>query len=324
MIQIAEHLVPGRTPLWDLCRQVGVDYAVGSLPFGRSGGQNAWDFTPMMLAKKEYEDAGFNLAVIESSPPMERIRLGLEGRDEEIEWFNTMLRNMGALDIPVLCYNFMAGVNWMRTSFTTPARGGAIVTSFDESELDGAPPALASPPSHDQMWENFHYFLERVLPVAEKANVKLALHPDDPPLPRVMGVNRIMGTVENFQRVIDMIPSDHNGITMCQGNFRLMTDDLPATIRHFGDQRKIFFVHFRDVRGDARNFVETFHDDGPTDMLECIRAYRDIKFTGVLRSDHVPTMATEVAEVAGYTTLGRLFAVGYIKGLREAVYGKAA
>ena len=115
---------------------------------------------------------------------------------------------------------------------------------------------------------------------------------------------------------------DQIGITLCQGNFALMTDDLPRVIRHFGAQRKIFFVHLRDVRGTAERFVETFHDDGQTDMLACLRAYADAGFDGVARPDHVPTLEGERNDSPGYQALGRLFAIGYLKGLHEAVYGK--
>ena len=174
--------------------------------------------------------------------------------------------------------------------------------------------------TEEQLWDNLRYFLERVVPVAEEANVKLAMHPDDPPLSPIRGIGRIMRSVENYQRLIDLVPSPVNGITLCQGNFTLMTDDLPSVIRHFGKQDKIFFVHLRDVKGTPERFEETFHDDGKTDMLACLEAYRDIGFNGVLRPDHVPTMEGDSNERAGYSSLGRLFAIGYIKGLRESVY----
>jgi mannonate dehydratase len=99
-----------------------------------------------------------------------------------------------------------------------------------------------------------------------------------------------MRSVENFQRLVDLVPSPVNGIALCQGNFTLMTDDLPAVIRQYGRQEKIFFAHFRDVRGTAENFVETFHDEGKTDMLACLQAYKEVGYDGVLRPDHVPTM----------------------------------
>lgn len=172
----------------------------------------------------------------------------------------------------------------------------------------------------EKLWETLDYFLKAVVPVAEEANVQLAMHPDDPPLSPVRGLGRIMRSVENYQRLLDMYPSPMNGIALCQGNFTLMTDDLPSVIRHFGRQKKIFFVHFRDVRGTVEKFVETFHDEGKTNMLECMRAYRDIGFEGVLRPDHVLTMEGDSNEHAGYSSIGRLFAIGYVKGLREAVY----
>jgi mannonate dehydratase len=117
-----------------------------------------------------------------------------------------------------------------------------------------------------------------------------------------------------------MYDSEVNGVTLCQGNFTLMTDDLPSVIREFGKKGRISFVHFRDVRGDVKKYVETFHDEGKTDMLACMKAYKDIGFEGVLRPDHVPTMEGDNNDNAGYSSIGRLFAIGYIKGLREAVY----
>ena len=161
--------------------------------------------------------------------------------------------------------------------------------------------------------------------MAEEAGVQLAMHPDDPPLSPIRGLGRIMRSVDNYQRLVDLCPSPVNGIALCQGNFALMCcdptgPDLPTTIRHFGKQGKVFFAHFRDVRGTPEKFVETFHDDGQTDMLACMEAYRDIGFEGVLRPDHVPTMEGDSNDTPAYSSIGRLFAIGYIKGLREAVY----
>ena len=148
----------------------------------------------------------------------------------------------------------------------------------------------------------------------------LPMHPDDPPLSPIRGVGRIMRSVENYQRLLDIVPSPMNGITLCQGNFTLMTDDLPGVIRKFGRQNKIFFVHFRDVRGTPEKFEETWHDEGKTDMLACMQAYKDIDFEGVLRPDHVPTVEGDSNDNAGYSSFGRLYAIGYIRGLRQAVY----
>jgi mannonate dehydratase len=322
MIQIAELLTPQPTPLWRLVQQAGVRHAVGVLERDEGGPERPWDFMPLLRLKKHYEDAGFELAVIESSPPMNKIRLGLPGRDEELEWVKTFLVNMGALGIPTLCYNFMAVFNWMRTSTALPARGGALVTAYDHSIMENAPLTEYGVVTEERLWENFAYFLKEVLPVAEKANVKLALHPDDPPRSPIRGIGRIMRTVEAFQRVLDMAESEHNGLTLCQGNFTLMTDDLPAVIRDFGKQGRIHFVHFRDVQGTPDNFVETFHEIGKTDMLACMKAYKEIGYEGVLRPDHVPTLDGDQNSNPGYSSIGRLLAIGYIVGLREAVYGR--
>jgi mannonate dehydratase len=229
---------------------------------------------------------------------------------------------MGRLKIPVWCYEWMTDFNWMRTSTTTPSRGGSVVTSYDNALMEGAPNTENGPISEEELWTNLEYFMKRIVPVAEKAGVKLAMHPDDPPRSPIRGVGRIMRTVENFQRLVDMIPSPVNGITMCQGNFTLMTDDLPSVIHQFGKQNKLFFVHFRDVIGTKDKFEESWHDAGKTDMTACMQAYKDIGFEGVLRPDHVPTVAGDSNENAGYSAFGRLYAIGYIRGLREVVYGQ--
>lgn len=319
MFDIAEFIAPTPTPLWKLAKQAGVDVAVGGLPFDDLlPGEGVCDLAPLSRLKDRYQAAGFRLAVIESRPPLNLAKRGLPGRDAEIAAVCVLLENMGKLGIPVWCYEWMADFNWLRTRKDTPSRGGSVVTSFDLADV---PADLTPHPpiSEEALWENLDYFLKAVLPVAEKAGVKLSMHPDDPPLSPIRGVGRIMRSVANYQRLIDSYDSPANTITMCQGNFTLMTDDLPAVIRHFGP--KISFVHFRDVQGVPEKFEETWHDAGKTDMLACMKAYCDIGFAGVMRPDHVPTVAGDSNSEAGYSSFGRLYALGYIRGLREAVYG---
>jgi len=309
-----------------MVKQCGIDYVVGTLDWTRGldveKDDLPWSYMSLVRLKSAYENGGFQLEVIENRPPLNKAKLGLPGRDEEIDAVCDLIRNMGKLGIAVWCYEWMPVMNWMRTSTTIPTRGGALVTGYNHQLMQQAPLTDYGEVTEERLWETLQYFLERVIPVAEATNVKLAMHPDDPPLSPIRGMGRIMRSVENYQRLIDMIPSPMNGITLCQGNFALMTNNVPDVIRHFGAQNKIFFVHMRDVRGTADNFVETFHDDGQTDMLACMNAYREVGFDGLCRPDHVPTMVGDSNDNAGYSAIGRLFAIGYLKGLHEAAYGR--
>ena len=236
MLEIAEFIDPTPSPLWKLAKQAGVNLAVGGLPVDKlEPGEAPWDYAPLLRMKQRYEAGGFNLVVIEARPPLNKAKRGLPGRDEEIATVCTLLENMGRLGIPVWCYEWMTDFNWLRTNVSTASRGGSMVTSFDSNAVTDEPTELGSI-GDDELWANLEYFLKKVLPVAERSNVKLSMHPDDPPLSPIRGVGRIMRSVENFQRLLDLDPSPMNGITLCQGNFTLMTDDLPGVIKRFRER----------------------------------------------------------------------------------------
>ncbi len=324
MLRLAEILLePRPTEAWAQLRQLGIEEAVGVLPRGSAdwrahAPEQPWEHGPLALYRQQVEDAGFRLTVLEDNPPLDRLRLGLPGREEELEAVLGMLRVMGKLGIEVWCYNWMPVVSWSRTSLALEGRGGAVVTGFDASVWEGVTPPPGAPVEEELLWETLAWFLERAVPVAEEAGVKLALHPDDPPLSPVRGIGRIIRSLEAYDRVFALQPSPANGMTLCQGNVALMTDDLPAAIRRFGDAGRIHFVHFRDVRGTPERFVETFVDEGPTDMAACIRAYLAAGVDAPLRTDHSPSLSGDTTLVPGYPTLGRLHAVGYVQGLLAA------
>ena len=301
-----------------LASQIGISDIVAGRPAGDSG--PVWDFMALLRMRQRVESAGLRLSVIESIGVADSIKLGLPSRDEDLDNFCQSLSNMGKAGIPVLCYNWMAVFNWLRTSMADRGRGGALVTSYKHDLMKNAPLTEYGEVSEEQLWENLEYFLKRVVPVAEEANVKLALHPDDPPLSPIRGISRIITSFEAYKRVIELVPSPNNGLTFCQGNFAAMADvtDVSEAIRYFGQRDKIFFAHFRDVSSKVPNFSEVFHDEGPTDMLATMQAYRAVDFDGPIRPDHAPTLEGESNDHPGYMVMGKIFAVGYMKGLIEA------
>ena len=341
MIHLSELLSPRPEPLWQLIRQCGVDNvvallngaeqeqrmfaSVGKGVVARAGDDEVpWGEAAIRRDIELFAEHGLKVVGIEDTAPMDKVRLGLPGRDEQIEHVIVQLRAMGRLGIPVLCYNWMAVSSWARTDVAVEGRAGALVTGFNSHRAEELQP-LVQPGevTDDQLWDALQYFLDAVIPVAEESGVRMGMHPDDPPLGSVRHMPRIMRSPDAYRRLLAMHPSPSNAITFCQGNFALMGHDLPGLIREFGEQDKIIFSHFRDVHGTAEDFVETFHDEGQNDLAECMRAYHDIGFDGPMRPDHVPTMAGESNERPAYGTLGRLFAMGYIRGLDHAVFGRS-
>jgi mannonate dehydratase len=311
-----------------LAKQMNVLGAVGGINPVMAGLQDAkpWDLAVIKGVQDAWKGQGLNLRVIEGPPSLgTATKLGLPGRDEEIAHFITLMKNLASVGIDTICYNWMPVINWARTTLDRPSRGGALVSAFDIEDISNQEKFTEfGPLSPENMWENLAYFLRAVIPEAEKYGIKLALHPDDPPIDEIRGIPRIMTSVKAFERLLDLYPSPSNGITFCQGSFASMGTknsgvDIPATIRSFGKRNAIHFVHFRDVRGHATNFEETFHDDGKTDMYEAMKCYYEVGYKGPIRPDHVPTMEGDPNDKPGYSTIGTLFAIGYMRGLMEGV-----
>ena len=276
--------------------------------------------------QKRIRSFGMEIGVVEGYLPIYRIKLGTDD-GTYLASMKTLLRHLSDLDIRMVCYNFMAGTDWIRTSADTQERAGSKVTAFRLADLDKAMipgrPAfradLEPGAKRSELWTNLQNFLEEIIPVAEDAGVVMAMHTDDPPLPRLLGNDRIMHDVSGFERLVEIVKSPSNKIAFCQGSFSEMGIDIPAAIRRLGPH--IAYVNYRDVVGTADDFRESWQDNGQTYMAEAMRAYREVGFNGPMRPDHVPQMICEDDGEPGYTMLGRLFAFGYIRGMMHATEG---
>lgn len=314
-MQLATVLTPPSDENLKLAAQCGVTHIVTRYP--------GPDLAALNENQRRFASFGLQLAAVEGYLPIENIKLGIDDGSEVAE-LKALIRHMGELGIPLLCYNFMAGTDWVRTELDVAERGGSKVTGFDLAVAERAVSlnhgtvrqALTGTLSADKLWHNLTHLLREIVPVAEQANVVLAMHPDDPPLPEFQSKARIMNSVENFERLVQIVPSRSNAICFCQGTFATMGVDIPKTVRRLGAH--IAYVHFRDVRGTAQRFVETFHDNGPTDMVAAMQSYREVGFSGPIRADHVPQLEGEDDGEPGYTIKGRLFAWGYMRALMQA------
>jgi mannonate dehydratase len=304
---------------WKMLNEIGIKNAVGILPRSFSDWRNSietkpWDYLSLMKYKNTLNDNNFNLIAIEDNPPMENIKFGLDGKDEELENVAKMIENMGKLNVKIWCYNWMAGIGWFRSHNYLETENGTV-SSFNVNDIKDY--NYKTKITREDLWKNLKSFLDFIIPVAEENDVKLAMHPDDPPIDNFAGIPRIMNSIESYERLLTLNKSNYNGITLCQGNFTLMTDNLPEAIKHFN--KKIFFVHFRDVTGDKYSFTETMIGRGKTDLYKCMKAYDSIDFNGIMRVDHVPTLYGDEASVPGYSYLNRLYAIGYINGLIDSI-----
>jgi mannonate dehydratase len=301
---------------WTLARQMGIKYAIAKLAPELTGDLPPWDLKSLERSKKVFASQGLDLIGLEGDQfDMSAIKLGTSERQLMIERYQQMLINMGKLDIRLLCYNFMAGIGWYRNAIAIRERGGALVSGFKAWEEPAHDlPVITS----DRIWENYKGFIDQVIPYAEKAGVKMALHPDDPPVPMLKGFGRLFINAQAVRKALQLSDSPSHGITFCQGTYQTMGEDVTKLIKEFGAAGRIFFVHVRDIVGTATDFRETFHDNGSIDWIEAFRCYKELDASVPLRSDHIPTMGNDSNE-HGYSIKGNLFGVGYIKGIMKAL-----
>jgi mannonate dehydratase len=295
-------------------RQMGVSGVL--LNTARLPGERRWEFKDLVRLRADVEEYGLRLEALENVPLhfYDRAMLGLPERDEQIESYQATIRNMGKAGIPVLGYHFMPNAVW-RTSRMTPGRGGALVTAFDMELVKDAPLSHDRVYGEDEMWKNYEYFIKAILPVAEESGVKLALHPDDPPVESLGGVARLFRNFEGFRRAIeDIAPSANHGLDFCMGCWSEMGGAIEP-MKYFAERGKIVYVHFRDVQGVIPKFQECFLGEGNTDVVEAMLTLRRAGFTGFMIDDHVPEMVDDT----DWHHRGRALATGYMMGLLDAV-----
>ncbi len=314
-------------------RQLGVTHVVTRFPL--LAGRGIWEFADLLRLRTYVESFGLKLEAIENFPQSfwHKILLGEQGRDQQMENLKQTVRNVGKAGIPILGYYFSLARVWghWRAYTAGGGRGGAGIKSFDYERVKDAPsisraellgvsggdaPAGSVPDvGVEEMWRRFRYFLENLVPVAEEAGVKLAAHPDDPPVPILRNTGRLLTSHDAYQRMVDLAPSPSNGMEFCQGTVTEMGEDIYDAIRRFGGQKKIFYVHFRNVRGDfPTKFDEVFIDEGDVDMIRAMRTYRDVGYDGVMIPDHSP-----LVRAPGSWHAGIAFALGYMKAAMQAM-----
>ena len=295
--------------------------------------EKLWTVEELRDLRRAVEAEGLKLEAIENFDPAHWHDVLLDGpkRSQQIENIKTIIRNLGGAGIPIMGYNFsIAGVCGRATG--PYARGGAMSVGMegplDEPMPNGmvwnmvydanAPKGFVPPITPDELWRRFENFLREVLPVAEAANVKLALHPDDPPMPTMRGQPRLVYQPRLYQKVIDLNSSPANTLEFCLGTLAEMIpqgrDDLYEAVEQYSRQQRLAYVHFRNVTGQVPFYRETFIDDGDLDVLRVLRILRRNAFDGVLIPDHTPQMSCGAPWHAGMA-----YALGYLRAALKAI-----
>jgi mannonate dehydratase len=311
-------------------RQMGVTHIVahtpaeGMLPSTTEG---FWSYEDLRRMREHVEHYGLKLEAIENFLPRhwDQVLLAGPGRDAQMENLKKTIRNMGKAGIPIMGYYFgLAGV-WGRVQGPF-ARGEAVSVGYIEDQApeqtpiphgevwgtrvrEDAPPGDIGTVTHEEMWERVTYFLENLVPVAEEAGVRLAAHPDDPPLPVLRQTARLITHPDHYRRLLDIVPSKANGIEFCQGTITEMPGaDVYDAIRRYASEGKIGYVHFRNVRGKAPNYREVFLDEGDVDMIRALKVYQEAGYDGVFIPDHTPRTSCAAPWHAGMA-----YALGYMR-----------
>jgi mannonate dehydratase len=320
----------------------GIVGALFDIPVGQP-----WPLDRIETLREEVERHGMSLAVIESIPVHEDIKLGRDTRDELIHNYCESVRNMGHAGVPVLCYNFMPVFDWTRTDLARRLDDGSTALAYDDAalakidlsrgtaDLPGWATAYTADElrnlldayrtvNENKLWDNLAYFLERVVPVAASSAVRMALHPDDPPW-SIFGLPRIITDGAALERVTNIVDDPANGITFCAGSLAANpANDLQAIVRRIGAKGRINFAHCRNIkRTGTRSFQETAHpsDRGDIDMRAVLTALHDAGFAGPIRSDHGRMIWGETGQ-PGYGLYDRALGAMYLHGLWEGIVGR--
>lgn len=292
-----------------------------------------WTEEELRALRGAIEAEGLQLAAIENFDPSHWYDVLLDGPEKrsQLEDLKTIIRRAGRAGIPCIGYNFSIAAVWGHVVGPF-ARGGAESVAYlgaqgpKETPVPigmvsnmvydpEAPPGAIDPVTEDQMWQRVTDFLEAVIPVAEEAGVKLACHPEDPPVPTLRGTGRLLYRPENLQRFLEIVPSPYNCLEFCQGTVTEMAGrDLYDTIDRFSRQGKIAYVHFRNVRGTVPEYREVFLDEGDADISRALRIYKKNGFDGVMIPDHTPQMSCAAPWHAGMA-----YALGYMRAAINAV-----
>ncbi len=337
-MKIGIGMYPGllTTDNFRFARQAGATHVVGHLPgFAHREGrglppERMWTEEELAGLKQAMEQEGLQFAAIENFEVIHWYDVLLDGprRDEQMEGLKELLRTMGLLGIAVMGYSFSLVNVWGRVT-VKQARGGAESPGFLQQQAPAetpvplgnvwntvydpdAPDGTLGEVPEEVMWERLERFLRELMPVAETAGVRLAMHPADPPLPTLRGTGRLVYRPEHYQRLLDLVPSYHNAAEFCQGTVAEMdgTMDVYEAIRTYTAQNRIAYVHLRNVRGRVPNYYETFIDDGDVDMVRALRLYYDNGYDGVLIPDHSPAMSCAAPWHAGMA-----YALGWMRGV---------